>query len=91
MLKEGNKQEGDSTGVTGPAMDVSMDIVASKEEPPTEGGAGQAGNEGTFPGRSDWSCQAGEGEWEGVGIPGRGHSMCKGTRACSVCGLLWLT
>lgn len=41
MLKEGSKQAGDSTGVTGPVMDVSMDIVASKAEHPTEGVQGR--------------------------------------------------
>lgn len=68
-----------------------MDIVASKEEHPTEEGAGQARDEGTVPGRSDWSCRAGDREWEAVGIPCRGQGRCKGTKACFVYGLLWLT
>lgn len=29
--------------------------------------------------------------WEaGKGIPGIGHSRCKGPEVCFVCGLLWL-
>lgn len=37
--------------VTGAGMEVSIGIVASKEEYPNQEGAGQADDEGKFPGR----------------------------------------
>lgn len=41
-------------GVTGTAMEVSMGTVVLKEACP-DWVVGQAGDEGQFPGRSDWS------------------------------------